>query len=135
MRTRSSESEPGRETQPQLTFQGRDPTPCPGPETLISKPIRYPFESKTVIPSESRFQFFADVRLGRSRQIVFQFLFAGWVWLRVKTSRDEGEPFSSRPGGRVTRSVAAGGRAQSNPRSPAVPNADRGCSGTSEFGR
>ena len=59
----------GRETEPQLAFQGRDPTPCPGPETHDSKPTRYPFKSKTACPRG--FQFFVDVRLGRSRQIVF----------------------------------------------------------------
>ena len=28
-------------TEPQRTFQGRDQTPDPGPETLCSSPIRY----------------------------------------------------------------------------------------------
>ena len=37
------------------------------------------------------------------------------------------------PGGRIpSEREATGGRAQSNPRSPAAPNADRGCSGTNE---
>jgi len=54
---------------------------------------------------------------------------------RVKTSRGDSEPFSSPPGGRIKRSVAAGHRAQSSRRSPAAPNADLGCSGTSGFSR
>jgi len=58
--------------------------------------------------------------------------FYSYRWLVMaasKASRDDSEPFSSRPGGRGTRSVAAGDRAQSNRRSPAAPNADRRCSG------
>ena len=54
---------------------------------------------------------------------------------RVKTSRGDSEPDSSPPGGRIPRSVAAGDRAQSSPRSAAVPNADPGCFSTSELGR
>jgi len=82
--------------------------PRRGPETHHSQPTRYPFKLKDGCPVAAGLQFFADVRLGRNRQN--SILFVGDV------------------------GAAAGERTQSNRRSPAAPNADRGCSGTSKFG-
>src|ERR1035438_2650184 len=55
MRTRSSESESGRKTRPQLTFQGRNQTLPPGPETHGSSPTRYPFKLRTAAHGGSSF--------------------------------------------------------------------------------
>ena len=55
IRTPVDESEPGRETKPQLTFQGRDQTSRPDPETHGSKPTRYPFKSKSAAHGGSSF--------------------------------------------------------------------------------
>jgi len=56
--------------------------------------------SRRRLPAHSlrnvRLQFFADVRLGRKRQIILM-LFVHWLWLRVKTSRDDSEPIARVP--------------------------------------
>jgi hypothetical protein len=69
--------------EPQPAFQGRDRTPHPGPETLCSTPTRYPFKLKDGCPLG--LQFFADVRLGRSRQNSIWFV--GDVFGRLKQPR------------------------------------------------
>ena len=92
----------------------------PVQKLMTVKPTRYPFKSEDGCPLG------APVFCGRavgaeSPQIVFQFLFAGWLWVNLadghhelKLSRAGSEPLLARvPGGRVLRSVAAGGRAQS----------------------
>ena len=120
---------PALKAEPQPAFQGRDQTPRPGPETLCSSPIRYPFKSKSVAHLGS--SFLQTCGWGG----IAQFIFVCWLWLRVKRADGESEPLARAVGGRITRSVAAGDRAQSNRRSPAVPNTGRRCSSTMEFCR
>jgi len=63
-------------------------------------------------------------------------VFIRWLVMAASSNEPGGsEPISSRPGGRFNRSVTAGDRAQSIPRSPTVPNTDAGCSGTKGYSR